>query len=270
MLVVGEVPKNAAATTTTTKKRRSGGYGNNVGGRREFPIPCMRMGDVSPSTTTYTHLLHNIQIKYVNSMPDAIRYLAYAPSLPDCMQPLDGIFILGLGDLVSRGQSIELTHLLSMLSDTANILHENKMKLPKEIGGTMGTVGSSKRKYSCESVSIVATIDKFTLSSIPQKVIRYLPQWIDYIASISPKLPRSGSGNDDTMAMTFTDEETGNNEYDHDEWAEVVFKEVGMLERLVGKTAKELHTSSFKFKLDIASTNTNESIDSSQIIVWKV
>ena len=160
-----------------------------------------------------------------------------------------------------------------MLSDTANILHENKMKLPKEIGGTMGTVGSSKRrKYSCESVSIVATIDKFTLSSIPQKVIRYLPQWIDYIASISPTLVRSGSGNDDTMAMTFTDEEIGNNNYDHDEWSEVVFKKVGMLERLVvvGKTAKEHHTSSFKFKLDTASTNTNESIDSSQIIVWKV
>ena len=156
-----------------------------------------------------------------------------------------------------------------MLSDTANILHENKMKLPKEIGGT---VGNGKRKYSCESVSIVATIDKFTLSSIPQKVIRYLPQWIDYIASISPTLLRNGSGNDDTMAMTFTDEETGNNNYDHDEWSEVVFKEVGMLERLVvvGKTAKEHHTSSFKFKLDIASTSTNESIDSSQIIVWKV
>lgn len=113
MLIVGEVPKNAAATTTTKKKRRSGGYGNNIGGRREFPIPCMRMGDVSPSPTTYTHLLHNIQIKYITSLPDAIRYLAYAPSLPDCMQPLDGIFILGLGDLVSRGrgQSIELTHL---------------------------------------------------------------------------------------------------------------------------------------------------------------
>jgi len=57
-------------------------------------------------------LLGQIQIKYVTSLAEVIQYLAYATSLPDHLRPLDGIVLLGVGDLLPKQNiNMELTHL---------------------------------------------------------------------------------------------------------------------------------------------------------------
>ena len=56
-----------------------------------------------------------------------------------------------------------------------------------------------EKKYSGGNAAVIATIDKFTFSSVSQKVIRYLHEWIDYVAAVVP------SNNDTT---TFDTEET--------------------------------------------------------------
>lgn len=57
-------------------------------------------------------LLGQIQIKYVTTLAEVIKFLAYATSLPDHLQPLDGIFLLGVGQILPRQNiNMELTHL---------------------------------------------------------------------------------------------------------------------------------------------------------------
>ena len=70
--------------------------------------------DIDEKQSDDPNVLVHIQIKYVNTFEDVVRYLAYAPSLPNHMQPLDGIILLGVGELLSRqsnSSNMELTHL---------------------------------------------------------------------------------------------------------------------------------------------------------------
>ena len=72
-------------------------------GKAAFPMHCVRADGMDDGQDEWDQtMLGNIHIKYVNSLGDIIRFLAYAPSLPGHLQPLDGIFLLGLGELVSR------------------------------------------------------------------------------------------------------------------------------------------------------------------------
>ena len=75
-----------------------------------YPINCqnenhqMKMND---------QLLNQIYIKYIDSLSDLVKYLMYAPSLPRHLQPLDGICVLGLSDLLSReNATLGLTELI--------------------------------------------------------------------------------------------------------------------------------------------------------------
>jgi hypothetical protein len=110
-------------------KKRKAGNGNDINNtaskvvgsasKIDFPVHCYQERTNNFSTTnncnTHNHnnkdwdqsILNHIQIKYVNSLTDVIKYLAYASSLPHCLQPLEGIFLLGLGDLLSRSVSVD-------------------------------------------------------------------------------------------------------------------------------------------------------------------
>lgn len=85
-------------------------------GKMEFPMNCIPENKSLFSNEKHWDetLLNQIHIKYVSSFSDMIKYLAYAPSLPDHLQPLDGIFVLGLGDFLSRDNNAsgltEMTH----------------------------------------------------------------------------------------------------------------------------------------------------------------
>lgn len=121
-----------------------------------FPLWCYQEGtnnDVAGYDRDQSEVLNHIHIKYVNTIQDVIRYLAYAPSLPNHMMPSSGIFIMGLGDLIT--QQMELTHVLSLLSDTGSVL-----------GSIQGD--------SSNSTTLVATLNQQIYSSLPYSVYKQL------------------------------------------------------------------------------------------------
>ena len=125
---------------------------------------------------------------------------------------------------------------VSLLSDTANVLAKKKKELLKSNTNTF----SSNQVIA--DVSVMATIDAFTYSSIPPKIINYLHQWIDLTASIGPARPA----------------EDGNTV--HSEW-DLVFENTGVLEvlpKVHGERIELENSFSFCFKSD------------SHKIVWKV
>ena len=130
-----------------------------------FPLTCHEEGE--ERNTMDQSALDRIQIRYVNSIQDVIRYLVYAPSLPKHLIPDRGIFILGLGDLISReqhsGSMMELTHVLSMLSDTGCILDEIR-------SGMIGSSDDSNEK----STTLMATLNQQIHSSLPQNVYKQM------------------------------------------------------------------------------------------------
>lgn len=81
-----------------------------------FPMNCLHLADGRAGAVFGNasgngnqrnwdvHLLNNIHIQYVQSIEEVIRYLMYAPSLPQKLQPLDGIILLGIGKLCSNGR----------------------------------------------------------------------------------------------------------------------------------------------------------------------
>jgi len=89
--------------------------------RIEFPMLCTSKegNHTSQQAASIPNLLQHIQIKYVTSITEVVKYLAYAPSLPTHLQPLDGIFVSGMGSLLSSGQnsSMEFTHLCKLCYD---------------------------------------------------------------------------------------------------------------------------------------------------------
>ncbi len=93
---------------STKKKRRRSESKSNCRGNTKFPTCFVRKGVERLNPT----LLGQIQIKYVTSLAEVIQFLAYATSLPDHLQPLDGIFLLGLGKILTRQNiNMEMTHL---------------------------------------------------------------------------------------------------------------------------------------------------------------
>mmetsp|Transcript_10173 Transcript_10173/g.20465 ORF Transcript_10173/g.20465 Transcript_10173/m.20465 type:complete len:283 (-) Transcript_10173:84-932(-) len=130
-----------------------------------FPLRCYQEGmndNNDKSRERDQSALNQIQIRYVNSIEDVIKYLAYAPSLPQHLIPLDGIFLLGLGDLISRESAgiMELTNILSILSDTGFVLD----KLRSEMDSSNCT----------QSTTLVATLNQQIYSSLPQTVYKQL------------------------------------------------------------------------------------------------
>ena len=125
LLIPGEIkPKKS-------KKRRRGHKPSFLGdtGKALFPMTCVKNiidgdgkdnNDNAAAVIDHTQcqwdqtILENIQIKYVNSLQDVIRYLTYAPSLPNHLQPLDGICVLGLGELLSRENNRNASNVMEL------------------------------------------------------------------------------------------------------------------------------------------------------------
>lgn len=148
-------------------------------------------------------ILSRIQIKYVSSLSDVVGYLAYVTSLPKHNRPTHGLFILGVDKLLSRQNNagMELVHLLALLSDTAHALDDKnnrewqQMKsmannnAPLRIDDNHG-----EEESSCRNISIMATIDKCTYSSLPAKVVGYIHHWVDVVGMIEPPVVEDSGG----------------------------------------------------------------------------
>ena len=84
---------------------------------------------------------------------------------------------------------MELVHLLALLSDTAQALDDKhnsewqQMKLKTNNDGD---------ENCYRSISIMATIDKFTYSAMPTKVVGYIHHWVDVVETIDPVVEESG------------------------------------------------------------------------------
>ena len=119
LLIPGETKKSRKRKANRDSNANYNSSVIGTAGKLDFPLMCHPETNSSftmnnQRTVWDENLLNQIHIKYVNSLSDLIKYLAYAPSLPDHLQPLDGIFVLGLGDLLSRDSSApgltEMTH----------------------------------------------------------------------------------------------------------------------------------------------------------------
>lgn len=164
---------------STTKKRRRSESKSNCRGNSKFPTCFVRKGVDGVERLDPT-LLGQIQIKYVTSLAEVIQFLSYATSLPDHLQPLDGIFLLGLSKILTRQNiNMELTHLLSMLSDTADALEEKGMT-------ELTSFQSFEFSEPHRRCSIVATIETSAYSLIHQNVVKYLHHWVDFTYFIRP------------------------------------------------------------------------------------
>jgi len=115
ILMFGMPPKQS-------KKQRQAN-GMNEYSRIEFPMICTTKEGNQQQAALIPNLLQHIQIKYVTSITEVLKYLAYSPSLPNHLQPLDGIFVLGMGSLLSSGQnsSMEFTHLCKFVESVLNV-----------------------------------------------------------------------------------------------------------------------------------------------------
>ena len=115
ILMFGTEPKQS-------KKQRCAN-GTNEYSRIEFPMLCTSK-ERKNTQQHLPNLLQHIQIKYVTSITEVVKYLAYSPSLPTHLRPLDGIFVLGMGNLLSSGQNsnMELTHLCKFVEFVLNSL----------------------------------------------------------------------------------------------------------------------------------------------------
>ncbi|ACI64746.1 predicted protein [Thalassiosira pseudonana CCMP1335] len=208
-------------------KKRKAGNGNDINNtaskvvgsasKIDFPMHCYQERTNNFSTTnncnTHNHnnkewdqsILNHIQIKYVNSLKDVIKYLAYASSLPHYLQPLEGIFLLGLGDLLSRSVSVEngtttmskhrhyggtsgimeLTNVLSILSDTGDALDGNRHLPLKASTNTDNSTNVPLNNNTIGGINLVATLDRSTYNDLPQKMTGHLCQWLDFTALIT-------------------------------------------------------------------------------------
>lgn len=112
-LLVPGVPGEPKKSKKKRRRNDGGSKFHGDSGKVEFPIWCVQDGMKGDGERGWdSTLLGQIQIKYVNSLEDVVRYLAYCPSLPEHLQPLDGVLLFGMGELLSRQNNImELTHL---------------------------------------------------------------------------------------------------------------------------------------------------------------
>ena len=229
LLVAGGRP---GKTRKGSSKRRRPSYGNgsavtppgNHAGRgAEFPMPCvaarrdgMDDDDLGGMDGGWDPVaLGRISVKYVKTLSDVVKYLAYATSLPDHARPSRGIFLLGAGDCLPRQNvGMELVHLrtfcvyvfylcflphvfiitrppplmlhqVSVLSDTASALEEKGRGRMKSINSVSEDPADHDEDIG-GNIAVVATIDKLSYSSVPPKVVGYFRHWMDAIAAIEP------------------------------------------------------------------------------------
>ncbi|KAL3802824.1 hypothetical protein HJC23_007601 [Cyclotella cryptica] len=217
-------------------------------GKMEYPLNCKPENNAtSLFSSTFNggaaqwedSILNQIHIKYVNSLADLIGYLAYAPSLPTRLQPLGGIFVIGLGDLLSRENQtsgiMEMTHALSVLSDTGKELEVNRRKFLKALD-----TGS-------ESITLIATLSQQTYQSLPKRISVHFYQWIDYMAEITSVKSSDSSDKNPNGSSLWELAVTTLNQFD------------------TSKDKKEKLTSSNSFRVIHSFNNNHESIHE---IVW--
>lgn len=147
--------------------------------------------------------------------------------------------------------------LVSLLADTANALDDARREVPKTNNDASSSLDDNHghTHFEDESVSIIATIDKFTFSSVPEKVVRYLRQWMDFVAELGP-------GQADAMPDAGEDTEEC-------EW-ELAIKSMGLLEPLPknrGSVAGQ--ESSFVFSVTLREGDGCDSVPMHQIS-WNV
>lgn len=158
-----------------SKKRRAG--------RFDFPLRCHRRcrSDSEVCRRDWDEsVLGRIQIKYVDSIQDVVKFLAYAPSLPEALRP-EGICLLGLHRLLSsrketgsRGVDVmELIHVLSLLSNTAEILGSMKHD---DTGSDRRILRESSR------VPYIVTMNQSTYHATARNIEGHLHQWVDFVA----------------------------------------------------------------------------------------
>merc|ERR1711862_187555 len=70
----------------------------------------------------------------------------------------------------------EFTHVLSLLSDTANILGERKRKLSQTTSTSM---------LDEIIIPIIVTINNSTFERVTKRVYGHLHHWVDFVASLS-------------------------------------------------------------------------------------
>jgi len=95
---------------------------------------------------------------------------------------------------------------VSVLSDTADALGDNKKEL------LQSTSSESRSDDDCNysndgGVSVLVTIDKHTFSTLPQRVTKYLHQYMDYIATIMPSRSDSMTFDNDHEDMSSSSNE---------------------------------------------------------------
>lgn len=137
-------------------------------------------------------ILSRIQIKYISSLSDIVGYLAYVTSLPKHNRPTHGLFILGVDKILSRQNHVgmELVHLLSLLSDTSHALDDKSNKEWQQMKSKTNNDGRDESSHS--NISIVVTIDKYTYSSLPAKVVGYIHHFVDVVEVTEPVVEESG------------------------------------------------------------------------------
>ena len=251
LLIPGAVEKSKRK-----KRRKNGNFSNGSNllgdaGKAPFPMPCRRVRDgICDGESLDAAVLpglDGIHIKYVHSLSDVIQYLAYAPSLPAKFQPLNGIYLMGLGELMGKqhNNSMEFTHILSILSDTANVLEDKRRQI----------LDLHNQSAPHPRIGVVATISHSTYSSIPTKVINYHHQWIDFMAAIQ-------SAHDDVSNRDSTNSQL--------EW-DLVFKNTGIRDELP-KTSDTKRDRKFSFGFKVKRVNESEDrfTYSSHEIAWAV
>jgi hypothetical protein len=110
LLIPGETKKSRKRRM----KSNSTNYNSTMigtAGKIDFPLKCHQENKSNNHDKMDDKLLNHIHIKYVNSLSDLIKYLVYVPSLPNWLQPINGLFVLGLNDLLSRDSASSLTEL---------------------------------------------------------------------------------------------------------------------------------------------------------------
>jgi hypothetical protein len=137
-------------------------------------------------------ILSRIQIKYVSSLSDVVGYLAYITSLPKHARPTHGLFILGVDRILSRQNNfgMELVHLLALLCDSAHALDDKNNREWQQMKSKTNNNDGDENSY--RSISIMATIYKFTYSAMPAKVVGYIHHWVDVVEMTDPVVEESG------------------------------------------------------------------------------
>ena len=143
---------------------------------------------------------------------------------------------------------------VSILSDTADIMDNQRRELLKS---NSNTASPGHNYFGGGNIYTIVTIDKFTYSSIPQKVVGYLQQWMDFVATV---VRASSHGSN---AMPVASEHDAINPHSAD-W-EIVFRAVGLLLEIVPNAE-----TSFGFRVNARESSGGYGSAPSSEIAWKV